>query len=347
MVTLQDIESFFRSREQDYRACLGLMKMRFQEFMFSTGGESKVYRIYSRGERQRGKELKEQWKIAESVNEIRSGKAVTENREKKVIPAKPPFPIQDLDDIIGLTVVCVYPSDMQAVIDFVENEVLERLTKFSGKPKTDRGYYAYHYVLGIPQPQFAGIRCEVQIKTLLHDAFSAKTHDLSHKPQGELDERMKRQMEVLGDTLAAIDEQSELLKLLIREKWFVDLKRKEAARRSLVWSLKNKRQPSDPAKARTFQEILDDLQQNEAVYREKDYSSGEISALLGKIDEYIRPGAHNVDSCRMLAILAGVRPRDDFDNLALDAIDRWLAGLTQPGEIAEALVFKGLILFCF
>ena len=347
VITIDEVSQFLSHKQNTYKDCLELIKMHFLKFMLSGGGEGKVYRIYSRGEKQRGNEYKEFWKIANDVNEMRKGKTIVVNGKRKKISAKPYFPIQDLPDIIGLTVVCVYPSDMKAVIGFIENEVNQgNLEEYDRDEKQERGYHAHHFVLGLCDPKYAGIRCEVQIKTLLHDAWTAKTHNLSYKPEGELDERMKKQMEILGDTLASIDEQSELIGSIIREKWVTDAIRKKGASKAILISLKN-RCPQDAEKAKVFDKIIKDLEQNEEIYQSCDFRSTHIQNILDSIHEYLGNGNYDSYSCRMLVFLANLRPSNDLDNYVLDCIDRWIMGLSNPADKSDALLFKGLILYCF
>src|SRR6266571_879488 len=78
------------------------------EFKQSTRGRAIIYAIYSRADKQRGREpLKEAWQIKEKVNRQRSGN-----------PSDPHFDIQSVTDIIALTVVCLYPSGIAVVKKF-------------------------------------------------------------------------------------------------------------------------------------------------------------------------------------------------------------------------------------
>jgi len=60
------------------------------------------------------------------------------------------------------------------------------------------------------------VKCEVQIKTLLEEAFDAKSHDLVYKPGKHIPApRLKAQFATLASALKTIDSQSEFLKDLI------------------------------------------------------------------------------------------------------------------------------------
>lgn len=88
------------------------------------------------------------------------------------------------------------------------------------------GYHAHHMVFLSDEAKHADLHCEVQVKTMLHDAWAAKTHDLNYKPQGQTDKRLSRMMQVFGDALEFIEVQSELLRHLIHERWNTEVERR-------------------------------------------------------------------------------------------------------------------------
>jgi len=347
---LEEVGRFFnKTRISDYGAFVQLLVRRFEEFSLRSAPLGPIYRVYSRGAKQGGDELKEQWKIAEKVSLVRRGKRKTHDGTLTDIEPQPGFPIQDLGDIVGLTVVCIFPSDISVVMAYVEESVSHgELLQFDSEPKKDGGYYAHHYVLGLPDSRFRdSYRCEVQIKTILHDAWSAKTHDLTYKPEAELDNRMKRQMNHLGDALNAIDQLSELLKDLITERWKVDDVRKDAARAGVLLRLREVKRPADRSKARQFDAILDELVAKQDALRIAPRFNSEIDTILGQIKSFLGGGPHNFDSCRMMAALACMRKDNDLDNAALDSIERWVTSASDIESKYDALLFHGLVLFCF
>jgi len=79
----------------------------------------------------------------------------------------------------------------------------------------------------------------VQIKTMLHDAWAAKGHDLNYKPHGKTDKRLSRMMQLFGDALESIEVQSEVLRNLIHERWNAEHSRRQLARRA-AWNILGK-----------------------------------------------------------------------------------------------------------
>src|ERR1035437_3077362 len=93
------------------------------------------------------------------------------------------------------------------------------------------GHRARHYVVTAkPDPtsvEFADIRCELQVKTILQEAFDAKSHDLAYKPKKlNVSEKLNHQFTLLSTSLKALDGQSEFLKdLILSDKQEIALRR--------------------------------------------------------------------------------------------------------------------------
>jgi ppGpp synthetase/RelA/SpoT-type nucleotidyltranferase len=177
-----------------------------------------VRAVYSRRDKQSDDPFKSQPKIVRALAAKR-----TENKTA---------PVSAVEDIIGLTVVVYYPDQ----IGLVRARLLVRLDgrfNFEKDRALSRGGYHAHHIVAISNdPDHADLRCEVQIKTMMHDAWAAKMHDLNYKPQGQTDDRLATMMQVLGDALQATEEQSVLLRNLIHERWNAELNRRQAVRRT-------------------------------------------------------------------------------------------------------------------
>ena len=91
-----------------------------------------------------------------------------------------------------------------------------------------QGYFACHYNLRSSDYTTHTPICEVQIKTVLHDGWGAKTHDLTYKSSMDLDPSLVEGFELLGDTLAKIDQQSDLLRKSLENRIRVRNEKQEA-----------------------------------------------------------------------------------------------------------------------
>lgn len=177
-----------------------------------------IYKIYSRGSLQNGDELKSSRKIRLKFDEFNFYLGIGEAS------------VFDVPDIVGLTIVVSYPSDISTVSERFDAlvEAGELVVPFPvGKAATvgkivtrygraieSGGYYACHYNVRLPAIS-SGPICEVQIKTLLHDAWGAKTHDLTYKPAGKIGAELLDSFELLGTNLANLDLQSDVLRASI------------------------------------------------------------------------------------------------------------------------------------
>jgi ppGpp synthetase/RelA/SpoT-type nucleotidyltranferase len=185
-----------------------------------------IYNLYSRGDKQSGNELKHPNKIRLKFDSYCS--------KEKLKKAN----IFDSPDIVGITVSVTYPSDINIVCAFLddlckreavfpkffnlgENEKtneksLIKIKTSSGSVKNESGYYACHYYLRTNDDEDDPI-VEVQIKTVLHDAWSLKTHDLTYKNLLTIDKSTRNNFILLGDALSYLDMQSDFLRRSIRK----------------------------------------------------------------------------------------------------------------------------------
>lgn len=183
-----------------------------------------IYSVYSRADKQGGEELKENWKIAKKFGQYK--------REDAAIS------INDIHDIVGITIVVNFPSDRSVVADYISRKnVLRCATVYHSENKEDNGYHAVHLRVRGATIERSFLRAEIQIKTMLHDGWGAKTHDLTYKPEGAIEDALLKHMAILGDVLRRLDDQSELIKDAIRKKWRDDTRYREVAQDALIRSM--------------------------------------------------------------------------------------------------------------
>lgn len=137
-----------------------------------------------------------------------------------------------LGDVIGLTVVVQYPDQREIFFDALRRKLPTR-TKMGEveKHENKNGYFAHHTICSRRYGET--LRCEVQVKTLLHDAWSKKMHDLTYKPGGKLDARLKAMMIANATTIETVEQQSQLIRNMIQGGWDVERDARMAARESV------------------------------------------------------------------------------------------------------------------
>lgn len=139
----------------------------------------------------------------------------------------------DVDDLMGLMIVVHYADQIERVEKLLQ-ERLQKLRIISKKSTAKRGgYYATHLNFRSEHPDHWGLPCEVQVKTMLHDSWAWKTHDLTYKPRGQLDRRFGHMMGAFSDGLQALEQQSLMLRDIIEDRWRVEEKWRSAVRQGL------------------------------------------------------------------------------------------------------------------
>ncbi len=139
-----------------------------------------------------------------------------------------------MNDLVALTVLCPYETDVADFVRWMKGVFEIRNSDDHAARNTDQGHRALHYVVSLQSTpatfHLAGVRCELQVKTILQEAFDAKAHDLAYKPgKLKVGAEMRRQFVLLSTLLQSIDGQTEFLKdLLLSGKKAVHLRRELA-----------------------------------------------------------------------------------------------------------------------
>lgn len=200
-----------------------------------------LYRIYTREDRQgpQGIErpfMKAEAKIIEEFVLRRMGGTRFRSGKSETIDPDPSFDIFQITDIIGVTVVCPFDSDVALVAARIINDSKNR-DGFVYKDDKVHGrdnYKAHHVYVTIDADPMSDLTCEIQIKTAIQDAFGWKTHSLAYKPDPLADGWFITQFERIGQVLRVADSLSdELRKRQQVERSIGDAKR-ASARESLT-----------------------------------------------------------------------------------------------------------------
>jgi hypothetical protein len=328
-VTSQEVAAFLNANAWRYLDVLRVVKDLLADYMASDEGRGVVYTIYSRGQKQRGGgEFKDVWQIKWNVNESRRGD-------------EPLFAIQDVDDIIGVTLVCNYRWQIELAEKFLLScEKAGNLVVLEAEDKDLRGYKARHLVVGLPDPKYTGIQCELQLKSVLHDAWARWAHDLIYKPRGALPIGMYDQMAAVSKQLEATDEMIAAFKRQIEQSWDRLRERREASSFEIVsamWDVL----PDDDERRQTLGPIAQELIDHPTKYRASD-----VGGILQRIEDFA-DGSYDLPVCWAITTLAALREDDDLDQLALDRIERCIGASDELVHRIGAFSLKAQALFMF
>ena len=326
MREVQSADIFLKTYGKDYKELLLAVQdvcRRVQQ----TIGADVIDSIYTRGESS-GEEniFKEPGKIANKV------------RQKGQTPGTKAY--LALNDIVGLTVVVKYPNSIPSVISAIRKGLRSKKIAV-GLPEehTNRGgYFATHVVCsGVFSAET--LNCEIQLKSILHDAWSAKMHDLTYKPTGVLDPKLNALMASVANTIESLEQHSILIRDMIRSNWNVEEKTRRIARHELfesmlaygadVW-----RADAGP-KLNALRQQIEDASAQIA----KEPKDGKT---VSKLTAAVERCCHDPNELRFAWMMAGriasLRTSPDLDRFFTTQVDAWLssaAGLLQAGKIAE------------
>ncbi|EJM20671.1 hypothetical protein PMI21_01017 [Pseudomonas sp. GM18] len=198
-----------------------------------------------------------------------------ESLSGKVVRKSYKSPLEEIDDLCGLRVICYYQEDISSICKIVENEfdVLQRENKKDSLDDNQFGYSSYHYVVALKKEWLAhpnargleGLRAEIQIRTMLMHTWSAISHKLLYKREADVPYQFKRQLNRLSALIELADEQFDAIKNIKTQ--YID-----------SFSL------ADKSVDDTSELNSDSLVAiHQRYFKERDYDDGEIPSLLEEI----------------------------------------------------------------
>ena len=332
--TIDAIQVFLGNQRDGYLAVLHSLKRVFTDYSKVREGRV-IYRVASRGDYHHGSELK----TAQSVFSKLSNRRDRHGQE---------YSLYDVEDIVGLTVVCLYPKDVDVIAEWIrgQNGGALKIAPFrTGWPESDEkkdesGYRAHHFTLTVTEPTLQQFKCEVQIRTLLHEAWKFKTHGLIYKGRSQTQEH-EQQAEFISDVLSVMDRQSEYMKeVLIRRERDEEV-RKTAAHLALMSELTSRPAETDlPAERwREIEDLRDRITMEPEIIE-----LGDVSDLVAAANAYVQNHGPDRTICRVMGLLAVTREAGDLDEWVNFNVDRMI-NTTAGVNKARALLDRSLISF--
>ncbi|MBP32407.1 hypothetical protein [Methylobacterium sp.] len=314
-----EVERFLSdSRKRMYGQLLAVVKSSCVEIKDRLGSNV-VSRIYGRDDKQQGAIFKSSVKIAAKVRAKRA--------------KDPDFVPKSVTDVIGMTAVVQYPDQVQPFIAAVSEALAKRNVRAEKVERVEKpGYFATHVDLLSLDVAHDGIWCELQVKTMLHDAWSAKMHDLNYKPSGQIDPRLDSMMRVIANSLEAIEVQSETLRDLITEHWRIEDSWRRAARHKLfemmpAWLATSGSSPEATALRTDLVAARSDIE----------VAGPGSPVLAGFVERITRlKEASQRQGWTMAAYLGSLRSDDVHTDFALRSVEDWVGEWPRYARTAMA-----------
>ena len=130
-------------------------------------------------------------------------------------------PPRDITDLAGVRIVYLYVSDRPKLEDTIEKEftVVEKADKIENDDSERFGYGALHYLVklgrkssGARYDDLKDLLCEIQVRTILQDAWAVVAHHLSYKQESDVPLRLRRKLNALSGLFETADDQFDRLR---------------------------------------------------------------------------------------------------------------------------------------
>jgi len=131
-------------------------------------------------------------------------------------------PTEEIEDIVGVRVICYYQEDIEAICKIVNSKfnVCSKENKLEQLNHDQFGYSSYHYIVKLKEewlehPVAKGLndlKAEIQIRTMLMHTWSAISHKLLYKQESDVEPKFKRKLNRLSALIELADEQFNAIK---------------------------------------------------------------------------------------------------------------------------------------
>ncbi len=306
--------------------------------------QTSVYRVFEELRRQTGLQriraviARDDIKLLQSVVE-KIRKKRSENIDKDDSGSSDdidpqPYNFDDLEDLIGVKILCPYQTDADEVAKFLFERVGTLRTvensPICGLRSDPGGYRGYNFTV-YPSPgsrhDWTSLRCEIQIKTMLQEAWDAMTHDLVYKRSRSIPPQLSKQFAIVSQGLDSWEASAGVLKDSVSELWRQADDHRQVAvlvmMNDAVESL-NKLRKINP----DIREILmADLGKNTL------FSYDEISQINETIRDEADDGGITYELCYVAALTAICYESPAQTDFAVQLIDRYAM---EQGNSADA-----------
>lgn len=134
-------------------------------------------------------------------------------------PEKSYLELQEITDLAGVRITTYFAGDVDRVAEVLSTEFLIDLGSSVDKRKyvdPDRfGYRSLHYVVALNESRsslreyarFKGLKCEIQIRSILQHAWAEIEHDLGYKSAAGVPAELRRKFARIASLLELADEE--------------------------------------------------------------------------------------------------------------------------------------------
>jgi putative GTP pyrophosphokinase len=185
--------------------------------------------------------------------------------------------ITELNDLIGLRIVVLYPEFKERVVEILASEfkILDDSNKTSHSPDKF-GYSSIHLILGIKDEwtktldweNHSNKKIEVQVRTLSEHIWAETSHSLFYKKEENIPNIINRDLSKLSALLEIVDDKLQYIKFKVEEhfKYIIDAPYDEILKLDL--------------NSETFRRVM--LEKSNNIYNFNDYKNKVLSSNIEK-----------------------------------------------------------------
>lgn len=139
-------------------------------------------------------------KVANLVGRVKKEDSLKDKLNRKKEDRKG---LRDMPDLAGVRVVCLYEADLKIVNQIINSgfDVTEQENKADNLGADRMGYHGFHFIVQLNEnfkgPRYdnlRGLNCEIQVRTVLQDAWSIISHHLVYKYESSIPDKLKRDL---------------------------------------------------------------------------------------------------------------------------------------------------------
>lgn len=136
-------------------------------------------------------------------------------------------PFNEIHDLVGLRVVCLFLSDLPKVGKVIEDtfHLIAKDNKIDERPKNVFGYMDIQYVVALEHTAVEAIRgmpFEIQVRTIAQDAWASVSHQLEYKQRRTIPKEWKRDFYALSALFYVADQHFRMLHQQSSGKLYMD-----------------------------------------------------------------------------------------------------------------------------
>ncbi len=133
-------------------------------------------------------------------------------------------PLEEITDLAGVRIITYFPKDVDGIVPLIESEfAIDRENSVDKRNVADPatfGYASVHLVVELSEqrcvlPEYAmfkGLKCEIQVRTILQHAWAEIEHDIVYKTTDEIPFELRRKFASLAGLLEVADREFEMLR---------------------------------------------------------------------------------------------------------------------------------------